>query len=69
MSEKPSNYRILTNHLDIQPEQFITVENSLKSDILPVLEIGCRTFHIPFNTLWEQEIAKEAVVHPNFKEL
>lgn len=67
--KKPANYSKLVKHLDIQPEEFIMVGNSVKSDILPVLEIGGMAFHIPFHTTWEHEIVKEAVVHPNFKEL
>lgn len=70
MSDKqPENYRKLVNHLDIDASQFTMVGNSVKSDILPVLEIGGRAFHIPFHTTWEHEVVTQAVVHPNFKEL
>lgn len=67
--KKPANYRKLVQHLDINPEDFIMVGNSVKSDILPVLEIGGRAFHIPFHTTWEHETVTDPVVHPNFKEL
>ena len=70
MSDKqPKNYQKLITHLDISPSQFLMVGNSLKSDVLPVLEIGSYAIHIPFHTTWEHEKVEEEVVHCNFKEL
>ncbi len=67
--KKPVNYQKLLSHLGILPQDFIMIGNSVKSDVLPVLEIGGAAFHIPFHTTWEHEQVKEPVVHPNFKEL
>jgi len=53
--KKPENYRSLLNHLDINPEEFIMIGNSLRSDILPILEIGSQAIHIPFHTTWIHE--------------
>ena len=70
MSDKqPANYRKLITKLGVQPKDFTMIGNSVKSDILPVLEIGGRAFHIPYHTTWQHEVVKEPVVHPNFKEL
>ena len=70
MSDKqPKNYQKLITHLDIPPSQFLMVGNSLKSDVLPVLEIGSYAIHIPFHTTWEHEKIEEEVMHYNFKEL
>jgi putative hydrolase of the HAD superfamily len=70
MSDKqPNNYQKLITHLDITPSQFLMVGNSLKSDVLPVLEIGSYAIHIPFHTTWEHEKVEEEVMHYNFKEL
>ncbi len=70
MSDKqPKNYQKLIKHLDCKPEEFLMVGNSLKSDILPVLEIGASAIHIPFHTTWEHEKVSKPVVHTNFKEL
>jgi putative hydrolase of the HAD superfamily len=70
MSDKqPKNYTKLVNHLDIQPQDFLMVGNSLKSDILPVLEIGGHAFHIPFHTTWIHEQVAEEVKHAHFKKL
>lgn len=68
MSDKqPKNYMKLVNHLDIKPESFLMVGNSLKSDILPVLEIGGNAIHIPFHTTWVHEQIDYEVVHDNFQ--
>ena len=70
MSDKqPNNYQKLITHLDITPSQFLMIGNSLKSDVLPVLEIGSYAIHIPFHTTWEHEKVEEEVMHYNFKEL
>ena len=62
VSEKSeSNYLNLIKTLDIQPEEFLMVGNSLKSDVLPVLAVGGKAVHVPFNTVWQHE----AVEKPN----
>jgi len=45
------------------------IGNSLKSDILPVLELGGHAVHIPFHTTWAHEMVSQPVVHPNFREI
>ncbi len=60
-------YGKLISHLDIKVEEFLMVGNSLKSDILPVLNIGAHAFHIPFHTTWEHEMVYEEINHPNFR--
>lgn len=60
VSEKrESNYLHLINALDIQPEEFLMVGNSLKSDVLPVLAIGGKAVHVPFHTVWQHESAEK----------
>jgi putative hydrolase of the HAD superfamily len=39
----------------IDPNEFVMVGNSLKSDILPVVEIGSNAVHIPYETEWFHE--------------
>jgi len=56
MSDKnPNSYRKLIRHLDIKPEEFLMIGNSLKSDVIPVLEIGSDAIHIPYHMTWEHE--------------
>jgi putative hydrolase of the HAD superfamily len=66
MSDKnPDSYRKLVRHLDIQPEEFLMVGNSLKSDVIPVLEIGADAIHIPYHTTWEHErVADTSGIQP-----
>jgi putative hydrolase of the HAD superfamily len=63
------NYQKLLTRLEIQPEEFFMIGNSLKSDVLPVLGIGGYAVHIPFHTTWEHEKISHKVEHPNFKTL
>ncbi len=61
------NYEKLLNRLEIEPNEFFMIGNSLKSDILPVLAIGGHAVHIPFHVTWEHEKISHKVEHPNFK--
>ncbi len=63
------NYQKLLGRLEIKPEEFFMIGNSLKSDVLPVLAIGGHAVHIPFHTTWEHEKISHKVEHPNFKAL
>ncbi|WP_448700193.1 HAD family hydrolase [Mucilaginibacter sp. AW1-3] len=68
MSEKgESDYIKLINHLDIKPEEFLMIGNSLKSDVLPVIKIGGHGIHIPYHTTWAHEIVDTNFEHENFK--
>lgn len=68
MSDKQSaNYKKLINHLDIDPKEFLMIGNSLKSDILPVLEMGGTAFHIPFHTTWIHEQIDHEIEHDQFR--
>ncbi|MBF6607463.1 MAG: HAD family hydrolase [Flavobacterium sp.] len=68
MSDKQEiDYRDLLKRLEIEPEEFYMIGNSLKSDVLPVLGIGGHAIHIPFHTTWAHERIDHEVVHPNFR--
>ncbi|WP_375241857.1 HAD family hydrolase [Lacinutrix sp.] len=53
--KKEENYSRLLKHLDIKPEEFLMLGNSLKSDVLPIVAIGAKAIHIPFHTTWAHE--------------
>lgn len=63
------NYEKLLKRLEIEPNEFFMIGNSLKSDVLPVLAIGGYAVHIPFHTTWEHENISHKVKHPNFRTL
>jgi putative hydrolase of the HAD superfamily len=70
MSDKQEkDYLKLIRHLDIQPQEFLMIGNSLKSDVLPVLAIGGHGFHIPYHTTWAHEQVEHTIEHPDFREL
>lgn len=56
MSEKKEeDYQKLIRHLDIPSARFMMIGNSLRSDIMPVINIGGTAVHVPFHTTWELE--------------
>jgi len=68
MSEKDdANYRKLIKHLDILPENLLMVGNSLKSDILPVLNIGGYAVHVPYHITWVHEQIEHTIENDNFR--
>jgi len=68
--KKESDYLKLLGHLDIKPGQFVMVGNSLRSDIIPVLNIGGSAVYVPFHTTWEHEQADEnSISSPRFKKI
>jgi putative hydrolase of the HAD superfamily len=48
-------YRSLLAKYDIAPQRFLMVGNSLRSDILPVVELGGYAVHIPYHVTWAHE--------------
>ena len=57
--KQEANYSKLLNHLDIKPSEFLMIGNSLKSDILPLVNIKAKAIHIPFHTTWIHEQVNE----------
>lgn len=53
--KKEHNYKNLLTHLDIDVNSFLMIGNSLKSDVLPLVNIGAKAIHIPFHTTWQHE--------------
>jgi putative hydrolase of the HAD superfamily len=70
MSEKAEeDYIKLINHLDIHPSEFLMIGNSLKSDVIPVVNLGGYAIHIPFHTTWELERVDTEFHHDRFMKL
>jgi len=59
-AKTPETYRTLAAKHRINPQRFVMIGNSLKSDILPVLEIGGHAIYIPYETTWAHESVPEA---------
>lgn len=67
--KKESDYLKLLKHLDCKPENFLMLGNSIKSDILPVLDIGGSAAHIPYHVTWSHEQHENHLEHEHFMEL
>jgi len=48
-------YRGVFQRRGIKPEEFVMVGNSLRSDLVPVVELGGRAVHIPYEVTWHHE--------------
>jgi putative hydrolase of the HAD superfamily len=56
VSDKTSDaYQQILQRHKISTEHFLMIGNSLKSDILPVLDIGAQALHIPYHSTWDHE--------------
>ena len=70
MSDKrESDYLKLLSHLEIESERFLMIGNSMKSDIIPVLNIGGFGIHVPYLTTWQHEDISKIDKHPNLIEV
>ena len=58
----PESYGKLLKRYAVEPSRYMMIGNSLRSDILPVLELGGSAVYIPYETTWLHEVAEEP--HP-----
>ncbi len=58
----PSVYRDALGRHGIEPSRFVMVGNSLRSDVLPIVELGGHGVHIPYAVTWGLEHADPAEV-------
>ena len=60
LSEKNvGSYRGVFKRRGIKPDEFVMVGNSLRSDVVPVVGLGGRAVHIPYQVTWEHEQVAE----------
>jgi len=57
----PETYRRVLARHGVDPAEFVMVGNSVKSDVLPVRELGASAIHIPFHTTWALEQVDEDI--------
>ena len=66
----PQSYAALLARHHLAPSRFLMVGNSLRSDILPVLEIGGQAVHVPYAITWAHEhVAIPAEMQGRYHEL
>jgi putative hydrolase of the HAD superfamily len=60
LSEKNvDSYRGIFRRRAIQPQDFVMVGNSLRSDVVPVVALGGHAVHIPYEVTWQHEHVPE----------
>ncbi|MDY0175129.1 MAG: HAD family hydrolase [Bacteroidales bacterium] len=70
MSDKTlAEYTKLLHHLDCHADNFLMIGNSMRSDIVPVLELGAYAAHIPYHMTWAHEQLPYTPEHERFLEL
>jgi len=53
------SYRRILSRRGIDAGEFVMVGNSLRSDVMPVVELGARAVHIPYHVTWQHEQVDE----------
>ena len=71
VSEKdPAVYRRIMDRYAVAPDRFVMVGNSLRSDVLPVIQAGGHAVFVPYSISWVHErVPPEALVDVHFHEI
>lgn len=59
LDKDADTYRSLLDEWDIDPTRFVFVGNSVRSDVLPVVEIGGAGIHVPYHITWGHEVVDD----------
>ena len=62
-------YRKVLEGAGVEPQSFLMVGNSVRSDIVPVMALGARAVHIPYRITWAHETADGASWDTDFDAL
>jgi putative hydrolase of the HAD superfamily len=63
VSEKDARtYAAVMARQRVAPDRFVMVGNSLRSDVLPVLDAGGAAVHIPYHVTWQHEHVDESAL-------
>ncbi len=52
-------YRSVFHEWSIDPATIVMVGNSLKSDVLPIMELGGHGVHVPYHVTWGHEVVHD----------
>ncbi len=52
-------YRRVLREWNIDPATFLMVGNSLRSDVLPIVELGGHGVHVPYHVTWDHEVVDD----------
>ena len=66
LSDKTAGtYGSLLKRRGIEPDEFLMVGNSLRSDVAPVVALGARAVHIPYRVTWNHEHLPDDALPPS----
>ena len=66
VSEKTSNtYARILDKYGIDPGSFVMVGNAMRSDIVPVVQLGATAIYVPHELTWEHENKLDEPVNPD----
>ena len=63
------SYAAVLKRHRLQAERFVMIGNSLRSDILPVLELGAHAIYVPHELTWVHEHASVPIVAGGFHQV
>lgn len=66
--KQEKHYLDLCKDMDIDPSELLMVGNSLKSDVMPALNIGAWAVHIPSEVMWQHEVI-DNFEHPQLRQI
>jgi putative hydrolase of the HAD superfamily len=59
LDKDTATYRRVLDEWDVDPARFLFVGNSVRSDVLPVIELGASGLHVPYHLTWSHEVVRE----------
>lgn len=67
--KKNADYKRLLDNLGCKAENLLMIGNSIKSDIIPILELGGYATYVPHHVTWAHEQYEGEVTHSHFIKL
>jgi putative hydrolase of the HAD superfamily len=59
LEKDTDTYRRTLREWSVDPATFLFVGNSVRSDMLPVVEIGGAGVHVPYHVTWAHEVVRD----------
>jgi putative hydrolase of the HAD superfamily len=59
LEKDAATYRRVLDEWSVEPLTFLFVGNSVRSDVLPLIEIGASGVHVPYHVTWSHEVVRE----------
>ena len=59
LEKDAATYRRILDEWGIDPTRFAFVGNSVRSDVLPIVELGGTGVHVPYHVTWDHEVVTD----------